>query len=183
MKANAPPSADPVPPPADPSAPVAPQSATWPEWFAAVDVVLALVGVVLAFLLGSFAARNSDLWLHLAGGRLIAEGQLNLGTDPFGFVAPDRPWVHTSWLTDLAAYLAYKADPTGVILVGVKAAVFAVAFGLFYFLRQPGHALWPWAVVGVLAVLAAAPYAILRPAVVSVAFLSLTMVLDRKSVV
>ena len=180
MKANALPSADPVPPPADPSipaAPVAPQSATWPEWFAAVDVVLALVGVVLAFLLGSFAARNSDLWLHLAGGRLIAEGQLNLGTDPFGFVAPDRPWVHTSWLTDLAAYLAYKADPTGVILVGVKAAVFAVTFGLFYFLRRPGHALWPWAVVGVLAVLAAAPYAILRPAVVSVAFLSLTMVL------
>ncbi len=180
MKANAPPSADPVPPPAAPSAPavpVAPQSATWPEWFAALDVVLALVGVVLAFLLGSFAARNSDLWLHLAGGRLIAEGQLNLGTDPFSFVAPDRPWVHTSWLTDLAAYLAYKADPTGVILVGVKAAVFAVAFGLFYFLRRPGYALWPWAVVGVLAVLAAAPYAILRPAVVSVAFLSLTMVL------
>ena len=177
MKANAPPSADPVLPPADPSAPAAPRAAAWPEWFAALDVVLALVGVVLAFLLGSFAARNSDLWLHLAGGRLIAEGQLNLGTDPFGFVAPDRPWVHTSWLTDLAAYLAYKADPTGVILVGVKAAVFAVAFGLFYFLRRPGHALWPWAVVGVLAVLAAAPYAILRPAVVSVAFLSLTMVL------
>lgn len=184
MKANAPPSADPaapatesVAPPAAPVAPASSRPARWPEWFAALDVVLALVGVVLAFLVGSFAARNSDLWLHLAGGRLIAEGRWNLGTDPFSFVAPDRPWVRTSWLFDLVAYLAYKADPTGVILVGVKAAVFAAAFGLFYFLRRPGHALWPWAVVGVLAVLAATPYAVLRPAVVSVTFLSLTMVL------
>ena len=182
MKANAPLPAE-LPPPAaaapaeGPPAPTGPRLATWPEWFAAVDVVLALVGVVLAFLLASFAARNSDLWLHLAGGRLVAEGKLSLGTDPLSFADPERPWVRTTWLFDLAAYLAYKADPTGVTLVGVKAAVFAAAFALFAFLRRPGHSLWPWAVLGVLAALAAAPYALLRPAVASVLLLSLTMVL------
>jgi len=154
-----------------------PRLAAWPEWFAAVDVVLALVGVVLAFLLASFAARNSDVWLHLAGGRLIAAGELGLGTDSMSFAEPARPWVRTTWLFDLAAYLAYKADASGVTLVGVKAAVFAAAFALFGLLRRPGHALWPWAVVGVLAALAAAPYALLRPAVASVALLSLTMAL------
>ncbi len=178
MKANALPP-EPTPPPADaaPPGPAAPKSAAWPEWFAAVDVVLALVGVVLAFLLASFAARHSDLWLHLAGGRLISEGKLSLGSDPLGFADPERPWVRTSWLFDLAAYLAYRADPTGVVLVAAKAAAFAAAFGLFALLRRPGHALWPWAVLGVVAALAAAPYATLRPAVASMLMLSLTMVL------
>ncbi len=182
MKANAPPPAEPTPPapaaPAEgPPATATPRLAAWPEWFVAVDVVLALVGVVLAFLLASFAARDSDLWLHLAGGRLIAEGKLSLGGDPLSFADPERPWVRTTWLFDLAAYLAYKADPTGVVLVGVKAATFAAAFALFALLRRPGHSLWPWAVLGALAALAAAPYAALRPAVVSVALLSLTMAL------
>ena len=185
MKANAPPPPElsmPLPESPDaappvPAAPAAPRSATWPEWFAAVDVVLALVGVVLAFLLASFAARHSDIWLHLAGGRLLAEGRLALGSDPLSFADPERPWVRTSWLFDLAAYLAYRADPTGVILVGVKAAAFSAAFGLLGLLRRPGHALWPWAVLGVVAALAAAPYAILRPAVASMLMLSVTMAL------
>ncbi len=184
MKANAPPPEPPTTPPetADaappvPAVPTGPKPAAWPEWFAAVDVVLALVGVVLAFLLASFAARHSDLWLHLAGGRLIAEGKLHLGSDPLSFADPERPWVRTSWLFDLAAYLAYRADPTGVVLVGVKAAAFAAAFGLFALLRRPGHALWPWAVLGVVAALAAAPYAALRPAVASMLMLSLTLAL------
>jgi hypothetical protein len=164
-----------VPPEATP--PAAARPAHWPEFFVALDAVLAIVALVLAFLMASFAARNSDLWLHLAGGRQIAEGAWSLGADPMSFVDPERPWVRTSWLTDLVGYVAYRADPSGVVLVAGKAALFASAFGLLFFLRRPGQSLWPWAVAGTLAVLAAAPYATLRPAVVSMALLSLTLVL------
>src|SRR6266849_10929184 len=54
----------------------------------------ALIGLVLvfAFLLGSFAVGNSDFWMHLATGRLIAQGQYEFGKDPFAFTTPDGPW-------------------------------------------------------------------------------------------
>jgi hypothetical protein len=147
----------------------------WPEWFVGADVALALCSVLLAFLLGSFLARNTDLWLYLAGGRNIVEGNLALGGDPFSFA--NRAWVHTTWLFDLVAYVLYMMDQSGAMLVGAKALGFAAAFGLVYRLRQPGQSLWPWAVVVVIGILAATPHLHLRPLVASMFFLSLTMVL------
>src|SRR5262249_36691111 len=38
------------------------------------DRLLTLLVLVLAFLAASFLARNSDLWFHLATGRLLAAG-------------------------------------------------------------------------------------------------------------
>lgn len=162
----------PTPPSATP-----PLTATWPEWFLALDIVLGITALIVAFLAASFAARNSDLWLQLASGRLIAQGNLHLGSDPFSFSGEDRPWVHTTWLNDLGMYAVYSLDTTGVTLVAVKAAIFTVVFALFAFLRRPGHSLWPWAVCAILAILASAPYAHLRPQVLSMLFLSATIVL------
>src|SRR5207245_11694334 len=50
------------------------------------------VGIVLLFrfLFASFAARNSDLWLHVATGRAIAQQHWFLDKDPFTFTA-ERP--------------------------------------------------------------------------------------------
>ncbi|MFO0847466.1 MAG: hypothetical protein U0871_02740 [Gemmataceae bacterium] len=159
-----------------PAVAAADRPAVWPEWFHAVDVAAAVLVVVTAFLVGSFAARNSDLWLHLAGGRLLTQGKLTPGVDPFGQAA-DRPWANTSWLFDLVAYALYSADPAGAALVGVKAAGFAAAFTLLLFLRRAGQPLWPWVVLVALGVLAAGPYAAVRPAVVSMLFLAVTLLL------
>ena len=189
MKATPPP--DPTPPPSGPppepaapppeSAPAAalgpPEPATWPDWFAAVDIALALIVLALAFLVTSFAARNSDVWLHLAAGRNVTHGNLGMGADPFSFAGGDRPWVHSSWLFDLALYALYSIDTTGAIAVGAKAACVAAAFGLLFLLRRTGYALWPWAVCGLLGAVAAAPYAQLRPISVSMLFLAATFVL------
>jgi len=41
--------------------------------------------VAIAFLMGSFVARNADLWRHLATGRLVAQFQYPLGADPFSY--------------------------------------------------------------------------------------------------
>src|SRR5262245_52754592 len=64
------------------------------EWLM-LPVILAL-----AFMLASFAVRNSDFWMHLATGRLIAEGNYEFGKDPFSFATEGRTWVNHAWLFD-----------------------------------------------------------------------------------
>lgn len=180
----APPASAPVSPPAEPlprpvesaSPPGSPASAHWPGWFGTVDLLAFLLVIVTAFLVGSFAARNSDVWLHLASGQRLIAGSHTLGSDPFTYTAADRVWVNSSWLYDAAFYLIYRADESGGLLVGLKAAAFALALAVTGLLRRPGQALWPWAVVMGLALLAAAPQAALRPEIGSMLFLALTLV-------
>src|SRR5690349_19264004 len=96
-----------------PAAP-APASAAAPASLARLDLLLLALLLVLAFLLGSFAAANSDVWLHLASGRRIAEGQWAIGVDPFSFATeasaahPAVRWVEQSWLFSLLFYLFYN---------------------------------------------------------------------------
>src|SRR3954454_3920979 len=96
----APPSPAETPPAAQTSA--APAPATDPSDATAwLDGALALAVLAFAFLLGAFAVRNSDFWLHLATGRLIATGQYAFGTDPFSYTTAGVPWVNHAWLFDL----------------------------------------------------------------------------------
>jgi hypothetical protein len=152
-----------------------PKPATWPAWFGGLDVALVGLTLAIGFLVASFAARNTDVWLHLAAGRMLTTGEYKLGSDPMSFTAADRPWVNHSWLFDLGMYLLYRGD--GALLVVLKAVAVAAAVALLLAVRRPGHALWPWAVVGTLAVLAAAPSLHLQPIVGSFLFLALTLFL------
>jgi hypothetical protein len=174
----------PPPPPAAPEPPAPPVAQTpaadkpvsWPEWFLTVDVAVAVMVVVTAFLVASYSARNSDLWLHLAGGRLVTTGQLSPGADPFSQAA-DRPWANTSWLFDVVMYALYSAAPDGAFLVGFKAGVFGTAFAVLMLVRKSGQPLWPWVVLCGLGLLAAGPYAHARPGTFSMLFLAVTVFL------
>ncbi len=161
--------------PPSPSVPLPDPPATWPNWFRSVDLAFAGLVLATAFLVASFAARNSDLWLHLATGRLLIEGGYSPGHDPFSVA--ERPWADSSWLFSLGVFALHRADPSGALLVVVKAALFAVAFGLLALLRRSGHALWHWAAAAAVGVVASAFYVPVRPVVVSVLFLSITLVL------
>ncbi len=159
-----------------PAASQTPKQAGWPAWYGGIDG--ALVGLVLAFafVAASFVARNSDLWLHLAGGkRLFAGEYFPGGSDQFSYSAEGRTWVNHSWLTDAVAYLLY--NDTGKLLVGAKALVVALAFGILIAIRRPKFSLWPWAACACVGVLAAAPQFTLRPLVVSMLLLAVTMYL------
>jgi hypothetical protein len=172
--AAATPTPPPEPAPEPPPAPAA-RPATWPLWHAGADTTIVVLTVGLAFLVASFAARNSDLWLHLGAGKLLTTGEYRLGSDPFSFTAADRAWVNHSWLFDLAAYLLYSGD--GFALVVTKALAVAAAVAVLLAIRRPGHSLWAWAAVAVVAVLAAAPRLVLAPLVGSVFFLAVTLFL------
>src|SRR5438105_791178 len=93
---------------ATPPAPVTPavQAAaqTAPAWLYRTDLAILGLLLVLTFLLGSFTATNSDIWMHLAIGQRISEGNFTFGVDPFSWVSeasdgkPAVFWVHHSWL-------------------------------------------------------------------------------------
>lgn len=152
----------------------------WPAWFAFADLAAAVLTLALVFLLASFPARNSDLWLHLAAGQRLLQGAYMPGeADPFSYSAATRVWVQHSLLFDILAYLTYSAHRYGLVLF--KAVMIVVAFGLLLRLRRTGFSLWPWVLMLALAALAAAPQFVMRSSAASLLFLSLTMVLLLRS--
>src|SRR5437879_9159883 len=95
-----------------PSVPVA--APTPPASLERLDLLLLVLLLALTFLVASFAAANSDVWLHLASGKRIAQGAWTIGVDPFSFATeanatrPAVPWVEHSWLYSLLLYLLYN---------------------------------------------------------------------------
>ena len=167
-------SPEPVPIPiGGPATAAAPKPAEWPAWFGGVDAALVVLAVALGFLAASFAARNSDLWLHIAAGKMLTTGEYHLGSDPFSYSAADRPWVNHSWLYDLGVYVLYGGN--GVLLVFVKALAAAGAVALLIGIRRPGQSLWPWAVAAGVAVIAAAPRMLLHPNLGSILLLAASL--------
>src|SRR5262249_50171168 len=68
----------PLGPRPDPPHPLPPVPGATPRWL---DSLLVLLVAVFAFFLASFPARNGDLWMHLAAGRLVAEGRGLFGAE------------------------------------------------------------------------------------------------------
>lgn len=90
------------------------------------DRFLVLATVAFAFLTASFAAANSDLWMHLAAGRLIGEGKYSFGKDPFSYHNFDRYWTNHSWLFDFALFKVFETVG-GSAIVALKALGIAAA--------------------------------------------------------
>lgn len=175
------PAAPPVDTPPDPA--VSPpafvrppeKTATWPTWFIPADYAIAILTLAVAFFAASFAAKNSDLWLHLASGQRLTTGDYHFGHDPFSYSAGDRTWVNHNWLFDLGLYVLYSG--TGTLVVVLKAAIVALAFAALFAIRRTGQPLWPWAVCATLAILASTAQFVLRPYILSLLFLALTLLL------
>jgi len=150
------------------------------EW-AMVPLVLAL-----AFMLGSFAVHNSDYWMHLATGRLIAHGDYIIGHDPFSFGTEGRYWVNHSWIYDLLLYEIWKIDSTGAVAVVLKAILLTLMAGFMLLSCQPDPQSriplgsranptgWLAALLVAAALIAAAPRLLLQPTVISFLFVAIT---------
>src|SRR5262245_53405788 len=73
------------------------------------DAALMIICLLFGFAVASFAVRNSDVWFHLAVGRLAAEGGYSFGVDPIAYTTADTYWVNHAWLFDLAIYYVFRA--------------------------------------------------------------------------
>jgi tetratricopeptide (TPR) repeat protein len=176
----------PLPPPLKPKRRgLTPEVLLW--YIQRLDWALVATALVLAFLLASFVARNSDVWQHLAAGRLIAHGEFTFGKDPFTYTCADSRWVNTAWLSDLLGYglftLAGGLDPGhgGTALLVAKALLITLVAGVLLAIRRPGQSLWAPAACTGLAVLVMSPRLLLQPILVSLLFLGLTIYLLQRS--
>src|SRR6266568_2892538 len=149
------------------------------------DMVMVGIVILLTFLLGSFAARNSDLWQHLATGRAIAEHGSFLRQDPFTFTA-EGTWVNNAWLSDLILYNVFRitagGDPfnldvslAGPVLIAGKAILLVLLAWVMMRIRRPGQSLWAAAVCTAMAIVVLSRWAFLQPKVISFLFLGLTL--------
>lgn len=151
-----------------------------PRWFGVADRLLLVLVITLAVLLGSFAATNSDLWLHLATGRLIHAGQLTFGVDPFSLASKASaghdavPWIDHSWLTSLLMHEMYVLFG-GAALVALKAFAFGAIVVLLYLIRTAETSRWLQVMCLTLAALALSPRFLLQPMVVSYLLLAVTL--------
>jgi len=149
----------------------------------------ALVGVVvlLTFLLGSFAARNSDFWQHLASGRAIVQHGSPPRQDPFTYTA-EGTWVNNSWLSDLVLYNVFRLTSgpdqfnpdlkvAGPVLIGAKALLIVLLAWIMMKIRRPGQSLWAAAVCTAIAVVVLSRSTFLQPKCISFLLLGLTLYL------
>jgi hypothetical protein len=126
-----------------------------------------------AFLAASFTARNSDLWLHLAAGRLLAQGNYTFGVDPFAYTTEGSYWVNHACLFDLALYAGYQVLG-GPGLVALKAAGVALLAWLMLRMRRTER----FSIAAgctLLAVLAMSPRLLLQPACLSLLLLAICL--------
>jgi hypothetical protein len=148
------------------------------------DRVVVGVVLVLTFFIASFAIQNSDFWLHLATGRLLAEGGYSpfAGENPFSNPATVY-WANHAWLFQLGVYLVSAAAGgpetplAGAVLVILKALLVTGLAWVMLKTRRPGQSLWPAALCTGLAVLVMSPRLLFQPVVVSYLFLGLTLYL------
>lgn len=147
------------------------------------DVLRAGLVVTFAFFVASFPARNADVWLHLATGRALIQGDYQLGTDPFSYTTAESVWVNHAWLFDAASYGLHVALG-GAGLVVAKAFLIALLAVWLLWPCWPGPHRWLALLLVAAAVTAIGPFALLRPMCVSLLFLGITYVwLERTNAV
>jgi tetratricopeptide (TPR) repeat protein len=100
----------------------------WLEWAAA------LVAVLGAGAWFQPSVAGSDLWWHLASGRLIWSSGSIPHADPFSYTFAGRPWTNHEWLWDVLYWRIYQVHPEGVAWFNL--ALLFVIFALAYRLAR-----------------------------------------------
>lgn len=146
----------------------------------AFDFLATTLVLLFAFLAASYVVRNSDFWLHLATGRLVANGQYQFGHDPFAYTTGEIVWVNHSWLFDYLLYQVYSVAG-GPILVVLKALLVGFLAWVLMQIHRPNDSPettqgleWP-AFFAALAMLAMSPRMLLQPVLFSSVFLGVSL--------
>jgi tetratricopeptide (TPR) repeat protein len=142
------------------------------------DRVLAGLLFVLGFLLASFPISdpNSDIWMHLRIGEMIANGTFHFGTDPFSYTTDGSLWVHHAWLSDLLLYGIY-ALAGGAGLVLLRGVIVALILLLMFGACRPRGSLLAAVLCIALAMLTLSHRLLMRPELASLVLLALTLYL------
>ncbi len=106
---------------------------------------------------------NTDLWFHLAAGRLIWTERAIPATDSWSFTAAGRPWQNHEWLSDVIFHLWSKAFGLETLVYWqwlVLGAAYLILFRVL--VRFSGSYLWAYLMV-LLGLDVGAPFFDIRP--------------------
>src|SRR5688500_11063892 len=91
-----------------------------------------LAAGIAPLVLGGFTTMiNSDLWFHLAAGRLILEARAVPRVDSWSFTAEGQPWHNHEWLSDVIFQVWAQAFDTHALVYwqwGLIVATFLILF-------------------------------------------------------
>jgi hypothetical protein len=165
-----------------PLPPLPPVEAKAPDTrWTAFEMFLFTLLAVLVFFLGSFVAQNHDVWMTLATGRLLAEGEYLFGPDPFAFGSdPDQPWVNHAWLYAFKQYLLYEMAG-GSVLVVAKALLGVLLFIVLLAHRPRDYSRFATLELSALALLVVSPRLLLAGTTVSFLLFGMTFYLLYRS--
>jgi len=101
-----------------------------------------------AALLALHAIDSSDVWFHLATGRLVLEGGGLPSADPFAAYPPGTRWMVHDWLGGVGLYALYALGRAPALVLGCAAAfVAALACLLAGQMQTPQRRAREWAVL------------------------------------
>lgn len=148
-----------------------------PRWCGTLDRTLIALTIALALLLAAGPIRNSDVWQHLASGRLLAEHPNALGEEPFLHTATGAPWINHGWLFDLTTFVVYSITGESGLWALRLLMVLILAAALLRAGHRPNASWWAPATFAVLALLTATPRFGWEPRLFSLVFLAVTVAL------
>ena len=157
-----------------PAPTTAPSQERTPAWGKRIDAVTTALVLAFAFVSASFVARNSDVWMHRAAGRLLVQGDYRFGVDPFAYTSGVRYWANHAWLFDIGLYAAWQGLGGGVVVMLKALLVAATACFMLVAARGRGPN-WIASFAVILGVLAMSPRILLQPVVLSYLFLAVCL--------
>lgn len=122
-----------------------------------------LAAAVSFWLLQFKVNLNSDLWFHLAAGRLIWQEKAIPAVDAWSFTAAGRPWQNHEWLADVFFYLWSQAFGVDSLVIW-QWLVVGIAYLLLFRLLQriTGSYVVAW-LLSMLALAVGTPFYEIRP--------------------
>ena len=150
--------------PAPGALPLSPPASPPPRWENAAGGALWYLAAALAVVARSFTvALNTDVWFHLAAGRLIWEQRGVPAVDSWSYTAAGHRWINHEWLSDLVLYGWSRAFGLDALMAWQWLLLLAAFLLLFRLLVRLGSSHLAGFLILALTLQVAAPFFDLRP--------------------
>jgi tetratricopeptide (TPR) repeat protein len=140
---------------------------------------VSVLAAALAAYTTCFAVMDTDIWWHLAAGRVMVEERRWIFADPFAADTLGRPWVDVHWLFQVLVYLLHRWGGIAALVVAKITLVgLGVGLGVRSLCTRLPRPLWLPAALTVVAMLYPARHLMLaRPTVFTLLAMTLMLLI------
>jgi tetratricopeptide (TPR) repeat protein len=144
---------------------------------------VAMLAAALAAYVACYAVMDTDIWWHLAAGRVMVEERRWIFADPFAADTLGRPWVDVHWLFQVLVYLLHRWGGIAALVVAKIALIgLGVGLGVRSLCARLARPLWLPAAVTVVAMLYPARHLMLaRPTVFTLVAMTLMLLIVERA--